>query len=271
MTSLRFHVLVLLTRCGLIVAHTGGMNGGISALSSGTGHPTLFWGIDAGEAGPHGQILSMPAVAGATPTVLNGSTINSPTGVAASPLLHTVMFGNADGVDATIYEVASAGGDVTTRAGPPNVTGLSVSSTVVVPGSLLLVAAMTGPPGTPFGLYTLDLRLGDWQPFNTQQLAFPSNLGVAGTQSTLPKVTQVSPTHGPHTANTTVYVIGAGFKPLPALACMFGRKVVVHATYRTTGVVSCVAPPSPEVGPIIVQVTNDGTDYSWEPVEFTYT
>jgi hypothetical protein len=88
-----------------------------------------------------------------------------------------------------------------------------------------------------------------------------------------PILKAISPTHGSRGGGTSVTATGSGFKKGRKLACRFGGAggVVVSAQYKRGGAsVKCNSPPSAISGPAQFQVSNDGTSYSFPPLEFTY-
>lgn len=255
----------------VLMVAPGVMEGGLSAMRGATGPTMLFWGLHASNINPDGRVLSAPAVPGAKATVINRGTAQTPTGVTVLPQLSGVVFG-ARYATADVYRMSTTGGSVTKIPGPANSTGLGVESIAVIPGTSKLMVAQNGVSGTPYGLFTLDMATGAWEPFNAQPHMLPYSIGFARVAApTAPTVTEVSPSSGPQDANTTVFVIGSGFKPSPSLACLFGRSVLVRASFQTSEVVKCVAQPSPVAGKAQVQVTNDGVHYSTQLVYFTYT
>jgi hypothetical protein len=88
-----------------------------------------------------------------------------------------------------------------------------------------------------------------------------------------PTLKQISPAHGSRSGGTYVTATGTGFKKGRQLACRFGGAggVVVRAQYKRGGSsVTCTSPPSAIAGAAKFQVTNDGSAYSFPPLDFTY-
>ena len=247
------------------------MNGGLSAMRGATGPTMLFWAVD-GD-GTLGHVMSAPAVAGAGATIINQDALYFPRFVTALSNLSGVVF--AGERNRVVYRISATGGSVTTIPGPPNCTGLSYNGFTVIPNTTKLMVALIGGAVNPtgnYGLYTLDLSTGTWELFHALQVGtYLASVRVGGFRMTGLTVTEVSPSSGPQDANTTVFVVGTGFKQSPSLACLFGGTMLVHAAFQTSEVVRCVAPPSPVPGKAEVQVTNDGGDFSTQPVYFTYT
>lgn len=75
---------------------------------------------------------------------------------------------------------------------------------------------------------------------------------------------------GPHTGGTLLTVIGANFVNFGAqMMCRFGTLATSPATYLTASTVECVLPPGP-VGGVVVEVANNGQDFSRSGIVFTY-
>lgn len=126
------------------------------------------------------------------------------------------------------------------------------------------------------GIYILDLsatpNFGKWTPFQVSPSGFsPTSIRVYVPSSNGPQITTITPTHGPQTGNSLIYIVGNNFIS-PAVFCRFGGVVVVNGTFLTNQLISCVIPPSPVPGVANVQVSNDmqvwsnSLPYTYDPV-----
>ena len=78
----------------------------------------------------------------------------------------------------------------------------------------------------------------------------------------------ITPRSGIHLGQTPVFISGAGFVNSTDLACRFGL-VPVPATFLSYANLLCVA-PAQAPGPVFVEVTNNGQDFTTDRVLFFY-
>jgi len=81
-------------------------------------------------------------------------------------------------------------------------------------------------------------------------------------------VVAVTPRSGIHLGQTPVFIVGAGFINSTDLACRFGL-VTVPATFLSFTNLLCVA-PAQAPGPVFLEVTNNGLDFTTDRVLFFY-
>uniref|UniRef100_A0A7S1CC81 IPT/TIG domain-containing protein n=1 Tax=Bicosoecida sp. CB-2014 TaxID=1486930 RepID=A0A7S1CC81_9STRA len=242
----------------------GGMNGQLAATTDADGAVVLYWGLDESESGPTGEVVSwMPSVGGAPKVLL--SSIAFPRGIGALPSGGGVAGGYNNGPS-----LVGFGGATISNAGPPGASGVEPCSLEVVGDLNAVVVAYVGQPGSPYGIYRLDLATGTWAALNTQSAWSPCYVHVAPLAGGAPTVHEVSPSSGPQAGGGTLFALGAGFADSKQLACRFGQAVPSAATFHTPEVIECQVPPSPIAGKALVQVTNDGSVWSAQQVFYTY-
>ncbi|CAM9116223.1 unnamed protein product [Choristocarpus tenellus] len=81
----------------------------------------------------------------------------------------------------------------------------------------------------------------------------------------------VEPPHGPLTGGTTVLISGQGFENNTLVACQFGPVTQVKAQFTSPSHITCISPGLPVTGPVIVEVTVNGIDFSTSGKLFSYT
>ncbi|MDR3454951.1 MAG: IPT/TIG domain-containing protein, partial [Rhodoferax sp.] len=83
-------------------------------------------------------------------------------------------------------------------------------------------------------------------------------------------LTAVSPAGGPTLARTWTVVTGYGLNQTGAAFCRFGLVDIVAASSSSATAVECLAPSTSTPGPVTVQVSLNGIDFSTTSTTFTY-
>ena len=84
-----------------------------------------------------------------------------------------------------------------------------------------------------------------------------------------PSVTAVRPAAAPLAGNYTVTVQGSNYVSTSLLTCRFGTHLRL-GSYATASAVMCVAPSAAAPGPVTVDVSNNGVDFTASSVAFTW-
>jgi hypothetical protein len=81
------------------------------------------------------------------------------------------------------------------------------------------------------------------------------------------RVDEVRPSSGPLEGGTLVTVAGDGFILAgPDLTCRFAGATVAPAVFLSATAITCATPPRAVVGPVSIDVTTNGKDYSSTPI-----
>lgn len=80
-----------------------------------------------------------------------------------------------------------------------------------------------------------------------------------------PTIAEILPSRGQ--AGTRVVVLGGNFVNSPHLKASFGE-IPVPATFHEKGTLICTVPPGLSVGPVVVRVSNDSTNFCESSVYF---
>jgi hypothetical protein len=121
----------------------------------------------------------------------------------------------------------------------------------------------TSPPQISVGIVDVEVSMGDNVAFFVSPLQFNYQENVI--------ISSISPRIGPVSGSSLIIIEGKGFVNSKLLACEFGRvdPIVTPGKFINVNKISCLSPPN-EVGPIKLEVSVNGIDFSDSGQRFEY-